>query len=90
LALDIKPGLLALKSKLEVIKKNIQEGSQEFFTVLGFLAQLDNDWFATKLLPQTKLTYIGLDALVDNLQQSTTYAAALSVKSLKTGWLKAS
>jgi hypothetical protein len=52
---------------------------------LVFLAQLDNDWFATKLLPQTKLTYIGLDALVDNLQQSITHAATLSVKSLKTG-----
>jgi hypothetical protein len=53
LAFVIKPGLLALKSELEVTKKNIQEGGQEF-TGLGFLAQLDNDWFATKLLPQNK------------------------------------
>jgi hypothetical protein len=38
LAFVIKPGLLALKSELKVTKKNIQEGGQEFFTGLGFLA----------------------------------------------------
>jgi hypothetical protein len=47
---------------------------------------LDNDWFATKLLPQTKLTYFGLDALVDNLQQFTTHTARFKKNLMMNTW----